>query len=60
MYHLIEQNERRGRQRAILMTLIIHLAIGIAAYWYATQPAESTSKPVKPAGIVSYQAGQIP
>lgn len=57
MYYLTEQNERRGRQKAFLITLIIHLAIGIAVFWYATETPQP--KP-KPAGLVSYQTGQMP
>jgi hypothetical protein len=53
MYNLAEQNERRARHWALLVTIVLHLALGIGLYLAASQPADkaenthlnSTSKP---------------
>lgn len=47
MYHITEQNERRGRHQALLLTVTLHFALGVAVYLYANrtpdpQPTNTT------------------
>jgi len=43
MYHIIEKNERRNRQSAVLLAITLHLALGAFIYFQAgTKPAAKT------------------
>ncbi len=36
MYHVIEKNERRNRQNALVLAVALHLALGFFVYWQAS------------------------
>ena len=43
MYHIIEKNERRNRQSALLLAVMLHLVLGAFIYFQASaKPAPKT------------------